>query len=1078
MRLPAKTKKWIFRSLLIAGIVFIVIVAAAVTVLFTQQQRLTNMAVAELNKQFKGELAIEKSNIALFKNFPNVSIALHGVRFFPNKTQTGRPLYKVDHLYVGFSLPDVLRQKYNVRRLFLKGGYLELVREKNGELNLAQAKNIRQDKAAAPADTSGSGFEIDLRKVVVRDLALSFSDKITGQKISTSIAKLTSSFKTDSSLLAITLDSDMELDITSPADTVLFRHKHVELDLGATYQKKDRFLRLTAGGFKLQDAAFNVEGTASFAGQHHVDLKVSGDKPDVDLLAAFIPGDVATVLEPFRYDGRIYFNGTVKGPVGKGQLPLIEVSFGCEDAWFLNTGADRKVDQLGFRGFYTNGSEHSLRTSELHMTNVKARPGKGVFEGNFVVRDFTDPHVLMQLRSELELQFIGEFLGIPDLRHITGTVKLNMDFKELADLDMPEQFVSKLKEGIQSELTVEDLSFRIPGYPHPVQDMNLHAEMKNGRVTLDTLRLRAGNSDLRMNGSISDLAALLHAHNKPVSLSLNISSNKLVLKELFAYDTALASKMEEEIKNFHIGMSLATTVQQLRSPAPLPKGAFELKQLRASFKKYPHAFHDLGAKLLITDTSLLLRNFAGMIDGSDLRLSGRVLNYQLWFQPFKKGKTQLAFDFKSTRFAMDDLLGPVSRTYVPPGYQQEEAANVWLRARADLRYDTTFKFAKVHIANISGSLKKHGVQLENISGSLLYGANKILKVDTLKGSIGRSDFNISMRLFNGRDKQMKKRTNYFYFRSRFLDIDQLGGYSFAPEPSPAAPPVAKTAKAAPDSSAHAKSFNIFTIPFTDFEVKTDIGRFKYNRLWLQGLTAHLRMQEDHYIYVDTLGVKVAGGAIGIKGYLNGNNPDKIYFRSRINVDDVDLEKMMIRLGHFGQDLVINKNIKGRLSGHIRSHVQVHPNLVPLMNDSKAELDVEIRNGSLVDFAPMQAMAGYFKDKNLRLVRFDTLRNVLTFTNGVLNIPAMNINSSLGFMEISGKQSLDMNMEYYMRVPMKMVTQVGFQALFGKKQSEVDMDQVDEIEYRDKDKKTRFMSIKVTGTPDKYKVGLGKEKGRS
>ncbi|HVK47509.1 MAG TPA: AsmA-like C-terminal region-containing protein, partial [Pseudobacter sp.] len=122
------------------------------------------------------------------------------------------------------------------------------------------------------------------------------------------------------------------------------------------------------------------------------------------------------------------------------------------------------------------------------------------------------------------------------------------------------------------------------------------------------------------------------------------------------------------------------------------------------------------------------------------------------------------------------------------------------------------------------------------------------------------------------------------------------------------------------------------------------------------------------------------------------------------------------------------------------------------------------------------MSGYFKDKNLRMVRFDTLKNVLTFTNGVLDIPAMNINSSLGFMEISGKQGMDMKMEYYMRIPLKMVTQVGFRALFGgKKQEEVDLDQVDDIEFRDKDKRVRFMNIKVTGTPDDYKIGLGKDK---
>jgi hypothetical protein len=121
------------------------------------------------------------------------------------------------------------------------------------------------------------------------------------------------------------------------------------------------------------------------------------------------------------------------------------------------------------------------------------------------------------------------------------------------------------------------------------------------------------------------------------------------------------------------------------------------------------------------------------------------------------------------------------------------------------------------------------------------------------------------------------------------------------------------------------------------------------------------------------------------------------------------------------------------------------------------------------------MSSYFKDKNLNKVRFDTLRNKLSFQNNTLSIPSMNINSSLGFLEISGTQALNKQMEYYLRIPLKLVTQVGFRKLFGKKQEEVDPDQVDAIQYRDKDKKIHFINLKITGTPDDYKMGLGKAK---
>ena len=236
-----------------------------------------------------------------------------------------------------------------------------------------------------------------------------------------------------------------------------------------------------------------------------------------------------------------------------------------------------------------------------------------------------------------------------------------------------------------------------------------------------------------------------------------------------------------------------------------------------------------------------------------------------------------------------------------------------------------------------------------------------------------------------------------------------------------------------------------------------------------------RMQANQYLFLDTLHVDVAEGTVRARGYLNGSNPDKIYLKSSIRVDDVNMEKLLLKLDYLGQDYVINKNITGRLTGQITSYVQVHPDLTPLLDHSEAQLDVDIRDGVLINFAPIQALSSYFKDKNLNRVRFDTLRNQITFKNGALTFPKMNVNSSLGYMEFSGKQELNMQMEYFLRIPLKMVTNVGFRMLFGKKEEEVDPDQVDAIQYRNMDKRVRFVNLKISGTPDDYKVSLGRSK---
>jgi len=1051
-----------------------VLVAAAVGILYSQQQRLVTMAVGELNKQLPGRLAIGGSEISAFQNFPYISIGLKDVKFYPSKAASDKPIYEAERMYTGFSLSDILKQQYHVKVIALKNGHLDLVQDSTGQLNIVEASKMAPDTTHA-ASSNSTPLDLAIKKIVLKNITISYLDKPSGQHIVSHIDKIRSSLEDDSARLTADLQGGMEVDYTHPGDTTLFRHKHLETDIKLAYEKPSQLLKLSEGKLKLEDAVFNITGTADLLHDLAVDVHVTGDKPDFGQLFSFAPREVAKELKHFKYDGHLAFDGKIKGKLKGVEQPLIEVSFSCTNAWLHNTKANKKLDSLTFKGFYTNGAGRCLKTSELRMMNMSARPGEGTFKGNFVLRDFSDPKVSMRVNSELELSFIGDFLGIRDLQRITGHISLKMDFKELVDLSLPEQNMDKLTQGVQSELTVRNLTFRIPDYPYNIEHLDLHAAMKNGFVKMDSLTCKIGHSDFRMDASITDLPSLFHHQEKPVQVTFNAHSDKIILRELLNADTTKNKKAREEIYGFNVGLVLETSVNELRHPKPLPKGKFTIQNLSASFKRYPHAFHDFGAELSIEDTTVRLRNFAGRIDSSDIRFSGRVNNYALWFNKVMRGRTQIAFDLKSQRLAMRDLLGRKSRQFIPKDYQDEVGSNIWLRSKIDLKYDSTFRFANIKVANISGELKKHAFKLDSVSGNVKLGIDNFIKLDTFKGKIGNSDFNISMRLYTGKDTNRMKKENYLQFASRMLDVDQLTSYRLTQEePAPDMSEI-PVHSAVVKASAHDSSFNIFQIPFINFNAAVDIGKIKYKRLWMKNFHTNIRMQNNQQLYLDTLAMDIAEGKLSARAHFNGSNPDRIYLRSRIHVQDVNIEKMMLKLDYLGQDYVINKNIKGRLNGEIKSYIQVHPDLTPLMDHCQAEMDIAIYDGMLVNFTPIKAMSSYFKDKNLNMVRFDTLRDKLSFKDGALNIPSMNINSSLGFMEISGTQSLDTHMEYYVRIPLKLVTQVGFRMLFGKKQEEVDPDQVDAIEYRDANKRVRFMNLRITGTPDDYKVGLGKAK---
>jgi hypothetical protein len=1080
-----KTRRRLLRLIVIPIVVLFLLVGVAFTILYTQQQRLVGLALTELNKKFPGRLVIGGSDISLFQNLPYISIGLNKVQFYPDKKPATRPLYEAERLYVGFSLPDILKQRYNVKAIALKNGHLDLVEEDDGQLNIVEASKMAPDTSAVAGHGSAS-LELNIKKIVLKNMTISYLDPRAGQNLFVHIDRIQSSFQDNDQLMEGALDGNFLLDFTRPGDTVLLRHKHFSTDIKFSYAKATRLLTLSEARLQLEKALFKLSGTADLAHDNTVDLQFTGDRPDFKQLFAFAPENIAEELKHFHYDGVLDFKGSIKGAIKKGVQPHIEVRFSCANGWLHNTRTNKKLDSLAFNGFYTNGDSNSLKTSVLRMKDMYARPGEGLFKGSFSIHDFSDPKIRMQVNSDLELGFFGSFLGIKDLERITGRINLKMNFNELVDLSDPQQDMSELTQGIQSELTVRNLTFRIPGYPYTVDHLNLHANMKDGFVKLDSLVCDIGHSDFRLAGSLEDLPALFHNQQKPVTLKLNAHSRLVVLHELLAKDSA-ERKDPEEIRDFNVGLSLQTSVSDLRNPQPLPRGQLSIHDLSASFKKYPHDFHDFGGDLTINDTALLLRNLAGQIDSSDIRFSGKVVNYALWFEKVKRGKTTVGFDFKSHELAIADVVGPDGEKYLPKDMYNEVASNLWLRSKWELRYDSIFQFANIKIANISAAFKQHPYRLDSISGNIKFGIDHFVKIDTLKGRIGNSDFNLSMRLYTGKDTARRKKENYLRFSSNLLDADQLTSYMQSMEqeeqeianmerPAPTQDSTRVILAAAQGNpSAHAQAFNIFQVPFIDFNAAINIGHLRYHKLGIRNLNTTARMLASQQIYLDTLTMSIAGGSIGARAHFNGADPKKIYLRSRLSIQDLDLQKVMLKADYFGQDYVINKNIQGSFSGLIRSYVQVHPDLTPMIDQCEAQMQVEIRNGVLVNFAPMQAMSSYFGDKNLMKVRFDTLRNVLSFKNGELTIPDMNINSSLGFMEISGTQSMDMHMEYYLRIPLKLVTQAGFHKLFGKKQEEVNPDQEDAIEYRDKDKRVHFINLRISGLPDAYKIALGKAK---
>src|SRR5690606_23692006 len=114
----------------------------------------------------------------LFKNFPSISIGLRNGALYSDKSRSGPPVLTFERLYVGFSLSELLREQYDVRILFLQGGHLDLLIDENGRVDLsALDSSIPDDTTAITTQPDTSSFSIQLKKIVLKDVAVSVLDQ-------------------------------------------------------------------------------------------------------------------------------------------------------------------------------------------------------------------------------------------------------------------------------------------------------------------------------------------------------------------------------------------------------------------------------------------------------------------------------------------------------------------------------------------------------------------------------------------------------------------------------------------------------------------------------------------------------------------------------------------------------------------------------------------------------------------------------------------------------------------------------------------------------------------------------------
>lgn len=1063
-----KKIRWVF---FFAILIPISLIGFTLVYVYQNQQAIVQAEIDALNQGFQGKISVGETHLAPFENFPYISIKVDSVKIFESKEENAYSLLEVAGIYVGLDISDIIQGKIDIKKLLIEDGFFDVVLHKDGTNNLSNALATQGEEGASEP------LHIHLQNIELRNLDVHKINEDNGMDVEAYIYWAEGGFKSTEGHVAAHIDTGFDLNIMIDGDTTFVKHKHIEFHTDVDFDERTGQLSIAPSDIVTEYADFDLTGTVNTKNKMDLDLEIKGTKPNFDLFIAFAPEEIIPILERYKNAGKIYFNSTIQGPAAFGYSPFVNIDFGASEAFLENTRFGRRVEDMGFEGHFTNGGKRDLSTMEFSMSNMTANLEKGNFIGNVEVKNFEAPDIKMEVDAQFDLDFIAEFLNLNEYEDAAGTVDLKMNFHDIIDLDNPEEVLNNLDQAYYSELTLKNLSINAAQLPAPLKNLNAHMIIKGKRAELDQFKVEFGESDLSMRGYLTDLPAIIHHSDVPVFTHLEIQSDVLDLAEISSFSAEDSTGFDERITDLRLGLSFQASARDFTEAKHLPRGEFFVDSLHAQLKHYPHELHDFHVDLLIDDHDIRIKDFTGYIDKSDFHVDGEVHEYAFWMKDTLNGDVDLDIGIESKLLRLEDIFTYQGENYVPEDYRHEEFDKLALHFSSSMHYkDSELQSIDIDLDKFDAKMHLHPMRFKDFNGRIHYEDEHLL-LENFHAQMGRSIFNVNMDYFLGEDSTVRKRDNYLSLKTNYIDFDQLSNYNLAPpQEKKAIAEVEETSQAdTADVAEHAEAFNLYELPFTDMRFDVDIGHFIYHRLDLQNIKADLRITQNHYVYVDTLSMHAAGGDFQMKGYFNGSDPKHIYLKPDIDVQHVDLDKLLFKFENFGQDVIVSENLHGELSAKITGNIRVYPDFVPDLDQSEVHMDVEAVNGRLENYDYMLMLSDYFGDKDLSNVRFDTLRNHLDVTNGVLSIPNMTIESTLGHMEISGSQDMNDNIEYYMRIPWKVIKQGARNRIFGSKKNKEDATTEDEIIEVDPNKKVRYLNVNIKGTLDDFDVRIGKKK---
>lgn len=582
----------------LAGITLgiILIVGAGVIFSIVYKDKIIGYFINETNKHITTPIDVDKIEVSIFNNFPNLSINLQNVTVKESTNGNKGILGKAKQISVSFNPLDLLNKNYIIQGLHIRDGEVNLSIDKKGNPNYLFYKK----------DSTSKSQKLALQNITSTNLKIDYQDYKSSYHVALFVKNAKAQLQQLGTKLNVSVAGEMVSDEIKIKNRTFFNNKLVDLKTTFEVDLSEKNYAFKSGNVVVDDGEFEVSGNIDVL-KKSVQLDIKGINTTFQTINSLLSNDLSKYFKNYNSRGSVYFTGNVTGSYANNSKPKVTLEFGAKNASFFHPQYNRQITDVNVMGQFTTGKINNQKNYRLELNDFSCKLEDKQLEGNMVLQNFENYKIDLSLKGEADVNTL--LLLFPRKYVKTAFGFLKMDIHVQGNLKNP-----KLTETLHAdgEIELKNISFVLNGEKLPFNKINGSLILKKNDLAISNFFGNVGNSDFRLNGFINDISNILLLDDRVYKMQADLQSEYLDFDELLKSNFASRDTSAEKNRTYEFNISPRLSLD------------FHCDVDHLKFKRFHGT--DIKGQVVIKNQVAVLKNISFSSMGGRVNVSGTVNN--------------------------------------------------------------------------------------------------------------------------------------------------------------------------------------------------------------------------------------------------------------------------------------------------------------------------------------------------------------------------------------------------------------------------------------------------------------------